>query len=444
MKKILMFLCLVVYFLPGCKKEDEKTGQKDRFEIVDSKSIVRGNLILGQALNDSNLLVIAFKNAPSNTSATITADTVNGMYIEPTTINLEGSSTVSIKMKGTPITDGTFVLMIKVKINGVTYISSKEFYVDLPNYTSINLTLSDSAFYNIVDSAKIAFQVDPKSTDFTIVAPAHIKAEIQSVSANERILKVTADSAFVMGDVLITGTFRNVPPIVKTIHLYAFAGGKGSSAAPFEIPDVKRLQKIQYALDKAYKLTADITQPASLVSNSVFTGILDGSGHTISNVSINAPATNNTGYFQEIGVGGVVKNLTFKNTAITGQDFVGVVAGINRGTITNLTITGTLKGRTYIGGIAGNNFGTVTSCNVMGLTISGANNIGSLAGSVNASSSETDNSVLIIPASFQTEVFGIAGPQTITFGFLPSDGTIAVKTVPANLTATAVAGQQTV
>jgi len=447
MKKIfiLLFIAFSAWYITSCNKKDTISGPGGRFEIVDSKSSVHGNLVTNLPLTDSNVVILAYKNAANGgVKATVSADTVNGLYIDPTDVTLSGSAVANVKYKGLPVTDGTFVMTIKVTIDGTTYLCSKEFYVDEPNYTAITMTFADSMIYNINGTVSVPFTITPKSTTFSLSVPAHLTADITNVTSSNRSLNLVADAQFISGDVVVTATFTGLPSVVKTLHITAFSGGDGTTAKPFEILDAERMGRILYGLDKAYKLTADITQTAPTTGAAKFAGMLDGNGHKISNCTINTPTTNQTGYFQDILAGGVVKNLTFTNATITGQDYTGVVSAYNHGTITNVTTTGTVKGRTYTGGITGNNFGTITTCDISNMNVVGTNYVASLAGNINSGSSEAGNSIITVPNTFPTELYSVTTAQTIDLAFNPSDGVIAVQSTPANLLATVVTGQQKV
>ena len=93
-----------------------------------------------------------------------------------------------------------------------------------------------------------------------------------------------------------------------------------------------------------------------------FTGKFDGLGNTISNLTIalNDTTTQSIGMFSLIG--GVVSNLNFANASVSANpgfnssiisQWVGVVAGSNAGTISNVTATGTVNGFNILGVIAG-------------------------------------------------------------------------------------------
>jgi len=95
-----------------------------------------------------------------------------------------------------------------------------------------------------------------------------------------------------------------------------------------------------------------------------FTGKFDGLGNTISNLTIalNNPTTQSIGMFSFVGPNGVVSNLNFANANVSANtgfnssinsQWVGILAGSNAGTISNVSATGTVNGLNLIGVIAG-------------------------------------------------------------------------------------------
>ena len=107
------------------------------------------------------------------------------------------------------------------------------------------------------------------------------------------------------------------------------------------------LQRINTAisLPNAYALGRDISassiDPFKPVGSAAipFNTILDGQGHTISNLSIDATAKD-VGLFAVIGSAGQVRNLNLTDVHVTasGSAFVGTLAGENRGTITDVHV----------------------------------------------------------------------------------------------------------
>jgi hypothetical protein len=68
---------------------------------------------------------------------------------------------------------------------------------------------------------------------------------------------------------------------------------------------------------------------------SLFTGHFDGLGHTISNLTIKLPTTDNVGLFGFTDVASSINNIGLLGGNITGQTQVGALVGNNLGSINN-------------------------------------------------------------------------------------------------------------
>ena len=119
-----------------------------------------------------------------------------------------------------------------------------------------------------------------------------------------------------------------------------------------------------------------------------YAGTFDGGGKTITGLTINQPSTDNVGLFASIAEGGTVKNLKLDKVDVTANSNVGAVAGQNRGTIENCSVSGSVTGssnNSCVGGIAGWHYGgTITDCH-SSATVKGIAFIGGIAGQSNAS-----------------------------------------------------------
>jgi len=130
-----------------------------------------------------------------------------------------------------------------------------------------------------------------------------------------------------------------------------------------------------------------------------FTGVFNGLGHTISNLTINLPSTNYVGLFGYTGAGSVIQNVglsggsvsgsgavgglvgyndfeatvsnSYATGSVSGSDSVGGLVGINRGTISNSYATGSVSGTEFVGGLVGVNYGTVSNSYATG-SVSGS------------------------------------------------------------------------
>ena len=114
--------------------------------------------------------------------------------------------------------------------------------------------------------------------------------------------------------------------------------------------------------------------------SSVFEGVFDGNGHTISGIFINDTSLVNAGLFQTLK--GTVANLAITDSYILGKSNCGVICGTNLGTISNCYIEGGADGESLIGGIAGYNgeSGLITNCIFDGEAV-GGEYVGTISGS---------------------------------------------------------------
>lgn len=166
-----------------------------------------------------------------------------------------------------------------------------------------------------------------------------------------------------------------------------------------------------------------------------FTGVLDGQGYTIRNLTVDNFTSNNQGMFGTIGVGGEIRNINISNFTITGKDYVGCLVGrqVNTGTLTlkNIHIlNSTLVGENYVASLIGAAFditvGNIFDCDATSVSITCDNSSGGLFGDIDLDSNATDNLNII-----NCHVFGgtlisnedfIGGFGGIVFGRTISDG----------------------
>lgn len=127
-----------------------------------------------------------------------------------------------------------------------------------------------------------------------------------------------------------------------------------------------------------------------------FTGKFDGLDYNIFNLNINRADENNVGLFGVVGSGAVINNVTLVGGSITGQSYVGSLAGtVQKGAhISNITNSAGVngiktgdEGGTSIGGIIGqSNGGEYTNLVNTGTVTGDTNNIGGLIGNMSGGS----------------------------------------------------------
>lgn len=113
-----------------------------------------------------------------------------------------------------------------------------------------------------------------------------------------------------------------------------------------------------------------------------FTGKLDGGGYTIQGLFIRRPNESLVGLFARLGPGAIVQNLRFSSARIVGDDYVGVICGMNNeGNISQCFVSGSVQGDNSVGGFVGLNSGGLIE-NSGGLTgsVTGVDRVGGIAG----------------------------------------------------------------
>lgn len=168
------------------------------------------------------------------------------------------------------------------------------------------------------------------------------------------------------------------------------AGVEAALASPIYINSIADLQNIQSDLSGDYVLASDVDASGfdfapigSLTTGYGFSGTLNGNGHTISNLVINDSADVGVGLFGFIDSSGVVQNLYLTNALVTGSyqglysgepggaARVGILAGDNGGTITNVSVNGVVTSNHNAGGLVGLNGGTISQSSSTGSVIIG-------------------------------------------------------------------------
>ena len=178
-------------------------------------------------------------------------------------------------------------------------------------------------------------------------------------------------------------------------------GGLGTEASPYEISTADELENFRNLVNNGIEKSAhaklmnniDLSSVCSAGKDSwtpigsiskPYSGTFDGNGHKIENLYINTTdsGADNQGLFGYLGTSGdnkgTVQNLTVSGS-VKGHSYVGGVVGVNHGTVTNCAFSGSVSG-SYVGGVVGYNSGSVTNCYNTG-TITGTDDyVGGVVG----------------------------------------------------------------
>ena len=157
----------------------------------------------------------------------------------------------------------------------------------------------------------------------------------------------------------------------------------------------KKSKNESFGKGKIVILTSDLDFAGmKFQSIEYFNGIFNGNGFKIKNIDIEN-STSNVGVFRYIGNMGQVINLNVEIDIAYNEDseFIGGIAGNNKGIIANCNVYGTINGKEHVGGIVGINSysnvdedgesyiysGEVFACNNYA-TVTGSGNVGGIAG----------------------------------------------------------------
>ena len=179
---------------------------------------------------------------------------------------------------------------------------------------------------------------------------------------------------------------------ISSLPEYEFEG-EGTVEKPYLIKSEKELLSFANEINSGektqayFRLTSDLDmQNYKYIPAAVFSGVFDGNGHTISNLTINQPQGENVGL---IGLleRGTIKNIELRNANITGKAKVGGLVGRTMyATIINCGVEATVNGGNDIGGIVGMfNNSTMSNCYAWSEITGTVETAGGLVGAANRS-----------------------------------------------------------
>ncbi len=161
------------------------------------------------------------------------------------------------------------------------------------------------------------------------------------------------------------------------------------TAAVTEVANAGQLQAMNGA--NRYYLSADIDLTGVVwtpITN--FSGVLDGRGFTISNLSINSPASDYRAFFGSIANGAEIYDVTFADCTVTGRDYVAIVVAKTAAasasfkfkdiTIQGCTVTGASCVSPLLAIASDMAGGSIFDCAVNDCTINAEDDSGGIAG----------------------------------------------------------------
>jgi len=194
--------------------------------------------------------------------------------------------------------------------------------------------------------------------------------------------------------------------ILITTNLYATNGNmggdtqNGSADYPYLIEDFNDFQVFTndpnyWATDIHTKLTCNLDLDPNLPGREIYTiaviapitspgsptfaGSFDGNRHVIRNLTINGEYA--SGLFGYLTSNALIDNLGIEDALIIAtENYIGLLAGFNHGSITRCYSTGSVTGNDYVGGLVGSSNGSsITNCYSIVL-VNSSNYAGGLCG----------------------------------------------------------------
>ena len=194
-------------------------------------------------------------------------------------------------------------------------------------------------------------------------------------------------------------------------------GGNGTIDSPYQIFTKADFMAINNDLSANYILMKDIsffgsTYSIALIApdyDTKFSGSFNGNGFSISDLTINGLG-DYVGLFGYVSNTGKIKNIALKNFNISGDRYVGSLAGYSLATITNCSSTGEVYGSAeQIGGLLGHNYGNIAGCCYTG-KVTGEDDTGGLVGCNVGVVAECYSNAEIVGEDFYTG--GLVGSNT--------------------------------
>ncbi len=210
-------------------------------------------------------------------------------------------------------------------------------------------------------------------------------------------------------------------------------GGLGTPVDPYRIRELGELVWMQTHVvagtNPHYQLQNDIDATDSQnwvggfrpigTAASLFRGTFHGGGFAIRNLTIVRPTDTGVGLFRSIGTNGVVRDLRIENANILGRTQVGILAGLNLGTVSNCVVTGRVQGQSAVGGIVGDNITVPTGASPdtggrliqtsASVEATGIHYVGGLAGINNGTIADSFSTGLIESPSVGSGTGGLVG-----------------------------------
>lgn len=167
--------------------------------------------------------------------------------------------------------------------------------------------------------------------------------------------------------------------------------------------------------------------------SSKFTGVFEGLGHTISNLYINRPVTDNVGLIGAAD-GAKIRHVTLENTNITGHNNVGALAGsFSNGAVDYIKASGSVVGIDKVGGLFGYASALDFDQGKSSINVTGGNDVGGFAGVASGTSDLNSIEVTGNVVATGDRAGGVVGSLDGNGIYLKTSGSVTGKNLTGGL-----------
>lgn len=359
-------------------------GEERLFRIIAEREPSMDARLSGLALSDGAVLTPDFDPEELSYLATVDYDT-NSMQVLPAT--LHSGAAAAVAFNGVPLTspdqsvtltvgdDNVFTIEVTAEDGATTRSYSLQVTREKSGNAELSSLTSSAAewsgeFHADVESYTVYVNHETDELSLMpVTSEPHSTVEVSVQYEGEDIVLDEQDAVFPlrvgMQQVQVVVTAHNGTVKKRyTLEVIRWMPGNGDAAAPYEISTPHELDMMRYDLTAQYVLVNDIDladRPWMPVGSEVdfFTGVLDGAGHRITNMTVQQPEKDYVGLFavingmsQEISV----KHLRLSHSQVNGNGSVGTLVGeIQFAGLEDIQVeNGTVSGEVGpVGGIAG-------------------------------------------------------------------------------------------